>query len=228
MILCLTPTSSPSSVHWRIRASSFAMAIAAELGQSFSATDRSPCKNECTQSSCKLEYSSRSRREPIAISSNAGRVVDTQPNANNIQVSLCFYSFGQVPKRASKPLAHCSSPKMCNLSHVPNMVINPLSLRQHPTAKTILARTQCSTYFRCHLHGPDIHSRLFRTSSSGQSSPQSSFGSLTCSSRTSSSTQSPPSSQSSLADLSTISPIPFTRPQPRIQVASLLSDARAR
>ncbi|KAJ3515985.1 hypothetical protein NLJ89_g1407 [Agrocybe chaxingu] len=64
--------------------------------------------------------------------------------------------------------------------------------------------------------------------SSGHSSPYSSFGSVTLSSRTSSSTQSPPSSHSSIADLSPSSPAPYIRPQPRIQVSSLLADPHTR
>ncbi|KIM44866.1 hypothetical protein M413DRAFT_364610 [Hebeloma cylindrosporum] len=64
------------------------------------------------------------------------------------------------------------------------------------------------------------------SSSSGQSSPRSSLGSLTFSSRTSNSTRSPPSSQSSI-DLTTPTG-PLIRPQPRIQVSSLLADAHTR
>uniref|UniRef100_A0A8H8CIF6 Velvet domain-containing protein n=1 Tax=Psilocybe cubensis TaxID=181762 RepID=A0A8H8CIF6_PSICU len=42
------------------------------------------------------------------------------------------------------------------------------------------------------------------------------------------STQSPPSSQSSLADLTSFSPVSFARSQPRIQVSSLLADPHTR
>ena len=80
-----------------------------------------------------------------------------------------------------------------------------------------------------HVHGwsssPD-HSSV--SSGSETSSPSSSFGSVTLSSQTSRSTQSPPSSHSSLADLSAPSPLHFSRPQPRIQVSSLLAETRTR
>ncbi|KAF9564260.1 hypothetical protein CPC08DRAFT_705436 [Agrocybe pediades] len=64
--------------------------------------------------------------------------------------------------------------------------------------------------------------------SSGKSSPHSTYGSLTFSSPTSSLTQSPLTSQSSLADLTTSSPPPFIRQQPRIRIDSLLSDPQFR
>ena len=68
--------------------------------------------------------------------------------------------------------------------------------------------------------------------SSGPSSPPSSWASFTFSSRSSSS-PSPPSSQHSLsgqssASSSASSPLPYPHPQPRIQVSSLLADPQTR
>jgi len=67
--------------------------------------------------------------------------------------------------------------------------------------------------------------------SSGPSSPPSSWASFTFSSRSSSS-PSPPSSQHSLSGQSSASsassPLPYPHPQPRIQVSSLLADPQTR
>lgn len=121
---------------------------------------------------------------------------------------------------------HCSIKKYNHYCYVPTTVIVLSSLRRHST-KSLLARARRIQYFYLHLRSCSLPPSFFNTCSSGQSSPQSSIGSLSFSSSNSSSTQSPPSSHGSLADLST-SPTPFIRPQPRIQVASLLSDPRTR
>lgn len=104
------------------------------------------------------------------------------------------------------------------------------SVYRHPK-KGSYARTLRVKYSLLHIHGSSLSpEHSYASSGSGTSSPHSSFGSLISSSRTSRSTQSPPSSRSSLADLSTPSnsPLPSSRPQPRIQVSSLLAETRTR
>ncbi|PPQ79685.1 hypothetical protein CVT25_003259, partial [Psilocybe cyanescens] len=108
------------------------------------------------------------------------------------------------------------------LYHVSDAASLPISIQWH-RKKRPSGQITCSKNSLPQCHDSSLHLEPFYCSS-GYSSPQSSFGSLT----SSGSTQSPPSSQSSLADLPAFSPLPFARPQPRIQVSSLLADPHTR
>ncbi|KAF8159793.1 velvet factor-domain-containing protein [Crassisporium funariophilum] len=102
----------------------------------------------------------------------------------------------------------------------------PLSLCRR-SKQSSYAQVLRNKYSILHLHGPSMFPSLSRaSSSSGQSSPQSSFSSSIFSSSASRSSRSPPSSHNSIADLSASSP--YIRPQPRIQVSSLLADPYTR
>lgn len=109
--------------------------------------------------------------------------------------------------------------------HVPSSTPLPSSIRRR--AK----RTSCSLS-SCIKHAPDQPASRFgpltqrSVSSSGHSSPQS-FPSSALYGSPSRASLSPPSSQNSVPEYSSQRPV-FSRPTPRIQVASLLADPQTR
>ncbi|KAF8972651.1 velvet factor-domain-containing protein [Flammula alnicola] len=187
------------------------MMMSIDWERPLSVTPCLPCKNECIHESYESRRQPVSLRCPLMLSNKARRVCGCPHELNKKPfIQRCFI----------KKCNHCY--------HVPTMGMVPLSLCRR-SKKDSCARTQRIKYSYLRFHVSSLYLSLSSTSSSsGQSSPQSSFSSLTFSSRTSSSTRSPPSSQSSIADLSTSPPLPFIRSQPRIQVSSLLADPHTR